>query len=128
MTTLSYFLLVALGLLLYVCRSSFGTEHTCEPYASPHPQGVCGQELTGLHELICEAEENFHGGTGKKRGRDSPLRKRRGFHSMLKARAKRNEASPLQRSVQGISCECCKNHCTFEEITEYCPPVTEGSG
>nr|A0A0B5ABE4.1 RecName: Full=Con-Ins Q1b; AltName: Full=Insulin 1b; Contains: RecName: Full=Con-Ins Q1b B chain; Contains: RecName: Full=Con-Ins Q1b A chain; Flags: Precursor [Conus quercinus]AJD85831.1 insulin 1b precursor [Conus quercinus] len=131
MTTSSYFLLVALGLLLYLCQSSFGTEHTCEPGASPHPQGKCGPELAEFHETMCEVEESLQGGTDdarKKRGRASLLRKRRGFLSMLKARAKRNEASPLPRAGRGIVCECCKNSCTYEEITEYCPPVTEGSG
>nr|A0A0B5A7N5.1 RecName: Full=Con-Ins F2c; AltName: Full=Insulin 2c; Contains: RecName: Full=Con-Ins F2c B chain; Contains: RecName: Full=Con-Ins F2c A chain; Flags: Precursor [Conus floridulus]AJD85829.1 insulin 2c precursor [Conus floridulus] len=128
MTTSSYFLLVALGLLLYVCRSSFGSEHTCESDASPHPQGVCGSPLAEAVEAACELEQSLQGGTGKKRGRASLLRKRRAFLSMLKARAKRNEASPLQRSGRGIVCECCKNHCNIEELTEYCPPVTEGSG
>nr|DAZ86608.1 TPA_inf: hormone Insulin-related peptide [Conus judaeus] len=126
MTTSSYFLLVALGLLLYVCQSSFGQEHTCEPNAPAHSQGKCGSALANYVEEMCEEEEAEHAGTyntWKKRGRASPLRKR--FLSRLKKRAKRNEAFLLKRSTQGIVCECCKNHCTDEEFTEYCPPVTE---
>nr|DAZ86103.1 TPA_inf: hormone Insulin-related peptide [Conus ebraeus] len=126
MTTSSYFLLVALGLLLYVCQSSFGQEHTCEPNAPAHPQGKCGSALANYVEEMCEEEEAEHAGTNnarKKRGRASPLRKR--FLSMLKTRAKRNESFLLKISTQGIVCECCNNHCTDEEFTEYCPPVTE---
>nr|AOF40168.1 insulin precursor [Conus virgo] len=124
----SYFLLVTLGLLLYVCQSSVGNEHTCEPDDPAHPQGKCGPELSEFHEEMCELEEYLQGGTDdarKKRGRASPLRKR--FLSMLKARAKRNEAGSLQRAGRGIVCECCKNNCNYEEITEYCPAVTESS-
>nr|AOF40164.1 insulin precursor [Conus tessulatus] len=131
MMTSSYFLLVALGLLLYVCQSSFGQEHSCDPDAAPHPEGTCGPELSERHEELCEKEESLHGGTDntrKKRGRASPLRKRRGFLSMLKTRVKRNEAFPLQRAVSGMACECCNNKCTDEEVTEYCPPLTESSG
>nr|UMA83627.1 hormone insulin-related peptide [Conus judaeus] len=129
MTTSSYFLLVALGLLLYVCQSSFGQEHTCERNAAPHPQVICGSQLSAYREEKCEEEEYEQGGTNnvrKTRGRASPLRKR--FLSMLKTRAKRNEAFLLKRSTQGIVCECCNNHCTDEEFTEYCPPVSESSG
>nr|AOF40162.1 insulin precursor [Conus pulicarius] len=128
MMTSSYFLLVALGLLLYVCQSSFGQEHTCEPGDPDHPEGKCGPELSEYREEQCEEEEAEQGGTNhalKKRGRASPQRKH--FLSMLKTRAKRNEASPLQRAGRGIVCECCKNHCTDEEFTEYCPPLTESS-
>nr|AXL95708.1 insulin-related protein [Conus ermineus] len=118
MTTSSYFLLVALGLLLYVCQSSFGNEHTCDPYAAPHPQGKCGGDLVDYVLKMCDGRTYS---PGKKRGRASPLWKRRGFLSMLKARAKRNEAFPLQRSGQkGIACECCQNHCTDVEINKYC--------
>nr|DAZ86979.1 TPA_inf: hormone Insulin-related peptide [Conus judaeus] len=128
MMSSSYFLLVTLGLLLYVCQSSIGNERTCEPEDPADPQGKCGSELSEYHERMCELEEIRHGGTfdpDKKRGRASPLRKRRGFLSMLKARAKRNEAGSLQRAGRGIICECCQNRCSDEEFTEYWPPVTE---
>nr|AOF40163.1 insulin precursor [Conus tessulatus] len=123
MMTSSYFLLVALGLLLYVCQSSFGREHLCEPEDPPHPQGKCGAELYNHYVESCEEEEAEQTRTyyaWKKRGRASPLRKRRGFLSMLKTR--------FMAPSRGIVCECCQNHCTEEEITEYCPPLTESSG
>nr|UMA82389.1 hormone insulin-related peptide [Conus ebraeus] len=126
MTTSSYFLLVALGLLLYVCQSSFGQDHSCERNAAPHPKGKCGSILADYVEEMCEKEEAENAGTNnirKTRGRASPLRKR--FLSMLKTRAKRNESFLLKRATQGIVCECCHNHCTDEEFTEYCPAVSE---
>nr|A0A0B5A8Q6.1 RecName: Full=Con-Ins M1; AltName: Full=Insulin 1; Contains: RecName: Full=Con-Ins M1 B chain; Contains: RecName: Full=Con-Ins M1 A chain; Flags: Precursor [Conus marmoreus]AJD85835.1 insulin 1 precursor [Conus marmoreus] len=128
MTTSSYFLLVALGLLLYVCQSSFGGEHVCGSNQPNHPNGKCGSKMADYLEEQCEEEEAAHGGTNDARattGRALSLSKRRGFLSMLKRRGKRNEASPLQRAGRGIVCECCKNHCTDEEFTEYCPHVTE---
>nr|AOF40157.1 insulin precursor [Conus textile] len=123
MTTSSYFLLVALGLLLYVCQSSFGSEHVCSNSEPNHPQGKCGPQLSEHVETNCEEEEAEQGGANNARantGRASSLMKRRGFLSLLKKRGKRNEGSPLQRSGRGIVCECCKNHCTEEEFTEYC--------
>nr|A0A0B5ABD9.1 RecName: Full=Con-Ins G2; AltName: Full=Insulin 2; Contains: RecName: Full=Con-Ins G2 B chain; Contains: RecName: Full=Con-Ins G2 A chain; Flags: Precursor [Conus geographus]AJD85826.1 insulin 2 precursor [Conus geographus] len=123
MTTSSYFLLVALGLLLYV-RQSFSThEHTCQLDDPAHPQGKCGSDLVNYHEEKCEEEEARRGGTndgGKKRRRASPLWKRRRFLSMLKARAKRT-------GYKGIACECCQHYCTDQEFINYCPPVTESS-
>uniref|UniRef100_A0A098LXX4 Ubs_37 putative toxin n=1 Tax=Unedogemmula bisaya TaxID=746885 RepID=A0A098LXX4_UNEBI len=128
MSTSPCFLLVALGLLLYAWQACLGDEHNCDSSSTPHPQGKCGSELSEHREELCEIEESLHGGTDdarKKRGRALPLKKRRRF--LLKARAKRNEALPLDRARRGIVCECCKNHCNYEEFTEYCPPVSEGS-
>uniref|UniRef100_A0A0K8TU45 Conopeptide n=1 Tax=Conus lenavati TaxID=1519839 RepID=A0A0K8TU45_CONLV len=109
MTTSSYFLLVALGLLLHVCQSSFGSQHT---------RGIkCGPELTEYLLTLCLGKRND---AGKKRGRASPLWKRRVFLSMLKAGAKRNEAFLLQRARPGIVEECCHKTCTDDEARKYC--------
>nr|A0A0B5A7N8.1 RecName: Full=Con-Ins Tx1; AltName: Full=Insulin 1; Contains: RecName: Full=Con-Ins T1 B chain; Contains: RecName: Full=Con-Ins T1 A chain; Flags: Precursor [Conus textile]AJD85834.1 insulin 1 precursor [Conus textile] len=123
MTTSSYFLLVALGLLLYVFQSSFGGEHVCWLGDPNHPQGICGPQVADIVEIRCEEKEAEQGGANNARantGRTSSLMKRRGFLSLLKKRGKRDEGSPLQRSGRGIVCECCKHHCTKEEFTEYC--------
>nr|A0A3S9V8L7.1 RecName: Full=Con-Ins K1; AltName: Full=Insulin K1; Contains: RecName: Full=Con-Ins K1 B chain; Contains: RecName: Full=Con-Ins K1 A chain; Flags: Precursor [Conus kinoshitai]AZS18883.1 insulin precursor [Conus kinoshitai] len=103
MTTSSYFLLVALGLLLYVCQSSFGSPHTSDSGTTLVRRRLCGSELVTYLGELCLGN-----------------RKRRGFPSMLKARAKRNEAFLLQRDGRGIVEDCCYNDCTDEKLKEYC--------
>nr|A0A3S9V8K6.1 RecName: Full=Con-Ins K2; AltName: Full=Insulin K2; Contains: RecName: Full=Con-Ins K2 B chain; Contains: RecName: Full=Con-Ins K2 A chain; Flags: Precursor [Conus kinoshitai]AZS18884.1 insulin precursor [Conus kinoshitai] len=103
MTTSSYFLLVALGLLLYVCQSSFGNPHTRDSGTTPDRDHSCGGELVDRLVKLCPSN-----------------RKRRGFPSMLKARAKRNEAFLLQRDGRVIVGDCCDNYCTDERLKGYC--------
>nr|UNO36807.1 venom gland insulin precursor Mo1 [Conus mucronatus] len=117
MTTLSYFLLVALGLLLYVCQSSFGNQHTRHPGTTAGATHICGSDVVPSLVNVCPSKRN---GAGKKGGRASPLWKRRGFLSMLKARAKSNEAFLLQRGETNIVSECCDKACTNEELKKYC--------
>nr|UNO36810.1 venom gland insulin precursor La2 [Conus laterculatus] len=119
MTTSAYFLLVALGLLLYVCQSSFDNQHTRDPDTTAGQNLIlCGSELADYYQKVCRREIDD---AGKKRGQASPLRKQWGFLSMPKARAKRNEAFLLQRNSQGIVSKCCENSCTHEEFIKYCP-------
>nr|BAO65654.1 G121_VD_New_Superfamily-2_precursor_conopeptide [Conus geographus] len=112
MTTSFYFLLVALGLLLYVCQSSFGNQHTRN---SDTPKHRCGSELADQYVQLCHGKRND---AGKKRGRASPLWQRQGFLSMLKA--KRNEAFFLHRDGRGIVEVCCDNPCTVATLRTFC--------
>nr|UNO36809.1 venom gland insulin precursor La1 [Conus laterculatus] len=120
MTTSSYFLLVALGLLLYVCQSSFGNQYTRDPDTTADINHICGPDVFVYFGKLCPGKRND---AGKKRGRASPLWKRRRFLSMLKARAKRNEAFLLQRAQPNIVSECCEKGCTNEEFKHYCPSL-----
>nr|A0A0B5ADU4.1 RecName: Full=Con-Ins T1A; AltName: Full=Con-Ins T1; AltName: Full=Insulin 1; Contains: RecName: Full=Con-Ins T1A B chain; AltName: Full=Con-Ins T1 B chain; Contains: RecName: Full=Con-Ins T1A A chain; AltName: Full=Con-Ins T1 A chain; Flags: Precursor [Conus tulipa]AJD85833.1 insulin 1 precursor [Conus tulipa] len=114
MTTSFYFLLMALGLLLYVCQSSFGNQHTRN---SDTPKYRCGSEIPNSYIDLCFRKRND---AGKKRGRASPLWQRGGSLSMLKARAKRNEAFHLQRAHRGVVEHCCHRPCSNAEFKKFC--------
>nr|AOF40161.1 insulin precursor [Conus planorbis] len=118
MTSPSYFLWVALGLLLYVYQAS-PQEYVCDSSSSPHQNGVCGAELTRVYEEMCETEASKNTRSAQRKRRQVfPLKKQL---SLLKAKIKRDE----DKSSEGMSCECCKHHCDYEEITEYCPELQE---
>nr|A0A0B5A8Q2.1 RecName: Full=Con-Ins G1b; AltName: Full=Insulin 1b; Contains: RecName: Full=Con-Ins G1 B chain; Contains: RecName: Full=Con-Ins G1b A chain; Flags: Precursor [Conus geographus]AJD85830.1 insulin 1b precursor [Conus geographus] len=114
MTTSFYFLLMALGLLLYVCQSSFGNQHT---RTFDTPKHRCGSEITNSYMDLCYRKRND---AGEKRGRASPLWQRRGFLSKLKARAKRNGAFHLPRDGRGVVEHCCHRPCSNAEFRKYC--------
>nr|AOF40167.1 insulin precursor [Conus varius] len=118
MMTSSYFLLVALGLLLYVHQAS-SQEYECDETSTPDPNGVCGNELINLVRQLCEDDEEI----GKKR---STQRKRRQVFQLKKQRflLKRNiKRNP--EGYSGLNCECCKHHCNYSEYVEYCESMGE---
>nr|AOF40166.1 insulin precursor [Conus varius] len=113
MTSSSYFLLVALGLLLYVHQAS-PQEHYCDHTSTPHPNGYCGVELIQHRETICEHyASHYKRSTQRKRKQVFQLKKQR---FLLKANIKRS----LEGSM-GINCECCKHYCNYSEFVKYCP-------
>ncbi|XP_076078985.1 con-Ins Im1-like [Mytilus galloprovincialis] len=94
-----------------------------------HKDGICGDELSLVVTLVCEGKFSLP----KKRSVDhknsnedifprfSPLQGQiLGKRNALSYLGKSKRFYDYGSSYQGIVCECCYNHCSLDELSQYC--------
>ncbi|KAK7106883.1 con-Ins Im2-like [Littorina saxatilis] len=139
-TTQCHALLVLWVLALQVSTAAGGYEHTCDlntRLRGAHSGGVCGRRLASLVAMLCE--DRGHAGRynhpDKRSVRDTTglvderlrgiLLNKREALSYLNTRVEdtrvaRGARAKRRSGVQGITCECCYNVCSMNELYEYC--------
>uniref|UniRef100_A0A098LY04 Ubs_11 putative toxin n=1 Tax=Unedogemmula bisaya TaxID=746885 RepID=A0A098LY04_UNEBI len=137
----SALLMVALGLLLQVLVAH-SYEQTCNSETreeGPHPQGICGSNLSEILWVLCSDGHNSGRRSNRKRAADPEsddtagkgrlrglLLSKRQALSYLKKQKTSKEGIGYDRKLQkrqqsqGIVCECCYHHCSYNELIEYC--------
>ncbi|KAL3885345.1 hypothetical protein ACJMK2_025416 [Sinanodonta woodiana] len=104
------------------CVSSDATKACSVMTQRPHPQGLCGNKISRVLQLLC-GESGYNQKKYKKRsaiqGSPNDLSP---FYQNFYGKEEANSflAKRVEFYQTGISCECCYNKCSVPELVTYC--------